>query len=118
MEANFIRKVCMDEINAENQNELVNAVFGMKNYLPDDPSPKDLVPFLYNRMRTKRLRKKFLDHHSRYWDLLPKFLYGEYIGKRLAKPAAEYMKAVMNREGFARRLFKIDTIQENVTNET
>lgn len=111
-----MRKVCMDEIDAKNE-KLMNAVLGIKYYLPDDPSPKDLVPFLYDRMRTKRLRKKFLDHHSRYWDLLPRSLYWEYVGKRVAKPLAEYFRDTLNREGFARQILKATPIQENDNNE-
>jgi len=102
----------MDIINADNRTELVKALFEKKSYLPDNPVVSDLVPFLYGRMRTKRLRKKFLDHHARYWDLLPYDLKWEFIGKRLARPMVGYIRDTMSREGFTRRLFKVEPVGE------
>ena len=41
----------------EKYNEIINP----KEYLPEEPKAHDLLPYLSGRMKTKRLRKKFIN---------------------------------------------------------
>lgn len=84
--------------------ELFTTVLAQSNKLPDNPELADLLPYLFHRMKTKRLRKKFLQHHTRYWNLLPRSIYDEFLGKRLGRPLAEVIFSKLSEEGFARKL--------------
>jgi hypothetical protein len=79
--------------------------FGTDKFrLPDDPEISDLLPFLGKRMKSKRLRKKFLNDHQRYWKLLPHFVYNEFLGKIIGRPLANEVLRVLSDEGWARKV--------------
>jgi len=80
----------------------VNTILEYK--LPDNPEVIDLLPYLFHRMKTKRLRKKFLQHHTRYWKFLPHSIHDEFLGKILCRPLAEVIFSKLSENGFARKL--------------
>jgi len=75
----------------------------MKFKLPERPENKDLLPFLGKRLRTGRLRKKFLKESLRYSHLLPLSIYREFLAKSLVAPLSREVWGV----GWTRKLLTI-----------
>jgi hypothetical protein len=46
--------------------EIMNEIINPKKYLPENPKAHDLLPYLSGRMKTKRLRKKFISKVDYY----------------------------------------------------
>jgi len=78
--------------------------------LPETPKREDLLPFLGKRLRSKRLRKKFLDHSDYYLNnkhFIPVSIAKEYNFKRwaaLGKICAEEIFYVLSRESLTRKI--------------
>ena len=98
----------------ENIDELVKTFTCEKCRLPEDPELTDLLPFLFKRMKTKRLRKKFLKNHQKYWNLLPHAIYNEFLGKVLGRPLAQVVLSKLSQEGFARRVLQVSVVEESI----
>lgn len=88
--------------------------------LPEYPERKDLFPFLGKRLKTKRLRKKFLDHFDSYLDnkrFIPDVIAQEYNQKRwrkLGKVLGEEMYSVLSRKSFLRQVLTIAPIAQGM----
>ena len=89
---------------AEMLDEIVESTMPEREHFGLDPQPEDLLRFRQG-MKTKRLRKKFREHPHRY--VRADIMY-EYGIKRVGAAAAGLIRATMQREGFARRLFTIE----------
>jgi hypothetical protein len=93
--------------------QVIDHIFKLgSSRLPDDPEISDLLPFLGGRMKSKRLRKKFLNNHQRYWMLLPRSVYDEFLGKILGRPLANEVFRVLSDEGWTRKLLVVTPVEE------
>lgn len=90
--------------------------------LPKAPKKEDLLPFLGKRLRSKRLRKKFLNHFDVYLNnkhFIPVSISKEFNWKRwmaLGKICAEEIYSTLGREGFTRQILKCEP-QVNVVQD-
>lgn len=102
----------------ESEMESANGLFETKYRLPSQATAIDLLPFLHGRMRTKRLRKKFLKNVGYYSKLLPESVYWEYVSKHLTKSMAGFIFDRLNTESFARKILPIIPILKDNVDET
>jgi len=92
-----------------------NGLGHKKEYLPKEPEKIHLLPFLRGRLRTKRLRKKFLKDPHYYKLLVICEVWDEWEIKRwwkVGKISADYILDTLARTGFARRLFTVEVPDE------
>ena len=79
--------------------------------LPEKPVPEDLLPFLCNKMRSKRLRKKFMKRVNYYIvkrNVIHDPIRTEWFLKQYAPLAdimVDYMTAMINTDSLARKCF-------------
>ena len=89
-------------------NDIFTNTLFQQGLLSKTPEKEDLLPFLRGRLRTKRLRKKFLKDVSKYKKIVVHAVWTEWEVKRfwrVGQVGAGYSLEVMNRESFASRLF-------------
>jgi hypothetical protein len=90
--------------------------------LPETPKREDLLPFLGKRLRSKRLRKKFIDHFDVYVNnkhFIPVSISKEFYWKRwmaLGQICAEEIYSTLGREDFAQKILKFEP-QVNVVRD-
>jgi len=81
--------------------------------LPETPKKEDLLPFLGKRLRSKRLRKKFLDHFDVYLNnkhFIPVSISKEFYGKRwtaLGQVLLKEIYSTLGREDFTRQILTV-----------
>jgi hypothetical protein len=89
-----------------------------KDKLPSEPTAKDLLPFLMGRMRTKRLRKKFLSNFDRYIrkGFISSRISAEWHRKRfnrLGRVMADQIYTIIGQESFAEKILVCSAYNEN-----
>lgn len=89
-----------------------------KEYLSDDPATYELLPYLSGRMKTKRLRKKFMQNVS-YYAARDGFIIpdvrAEWKRKRwqgLGKVMADAIYSRLSEESFCATIFRIESLQK------
>ena len=98
----------MSKITKEEVQQIVTDMVSQKlesvattNYLPKEPSKKDLLPFLRGKFSTKRLRKKFLASPDRYAKSVIHAVWKEWEIKRwsgLGRVLGEQLYSILDRE--------------------
>ena len=87
----------------------------MKEYFQSEvfPSPIDLIPFIRGKMRTKRLRKKFLNNVDRYSKLVIHDVWEEFNRKRwqaLGTACADQIYSVLSDDGWMKKILTTSPI--------
>jgi hypothetical protein len=81
--------------------------------LPETPKREDLLPFLGKRLRSKRLRKKFIDHFDVYVNnkhFIPVSISKEFYWKRwmaLGQVLLKEIYSTLGREDFTRQILTV-----------
>ena len=83
----------------------------IKEYvLSEEPTSKELLPFLRLNLKKKRLLKKFLKNPLFYRKRLPKKIVKEFTCKTLSLSIKSVVLDILNRKSFARQVFLIEEI--------
>ena len=82
--------------------------------LSEEPTAKELLPFLRLNIKKKRLLKKFLKKPLFYCKRLPKKIVKEFTIKNLSLAIKGAVWDVLNRESFARQVFLVEPLEMDI----